>query len=509
MEYCEIMIKSINVKKNTIANYLGQFYTIFIGIFMLPFYLEYLGAEEYGMVGFFTLLTSIMLLLDMGFSQTLTRETANLKDKLNGTFEIKITLRSIESMIGIFSILIFIGIFFSSTWIASTWLQIEYLSYLKVENCIKLIGFIIIIRWYVSLYNGVIIGFEQQIWLNIYKIFIATLRFVGGLVLIIYITNDIYHYFIYQAIIAIIEFIILHNKVYINLPKTKFIIPSFQPIKKIASFALGLGYVSGIWIIFTQLDKMLLSHYIPLENYAYFVLVITISNAIMQFSTPLSQAILPRMSSLLSNGKEEEMIDLYKKSTQFMSIIVFSVVSIIGTYSYELLYSWTGNIQAAIWASPVLFWYSLGNGILAISAFQYYLQYAHGNLKYHIKFNTYFALVSLPIIYYSVSNYGAIGAGKAWFIIQLIGFIVWPTFIHAKFARGLHSNWLKKDIFPALLMSTLYVYILKQIDINFEIYNRIEIFFILIVFGIILLFLNAIVYRSTRDIILKKIRFFK
>lgn len=503
------MANIINFKKNTIANYIGQFYSILIGLFMLPFYLEYLGAEEYGLVGFFTLLISIMLLLDMGFSQALTRETAKLKDKANGLFEIKTILRSVESMIFILAFFIFIGVFFSSMWIALNWLQVERLSYIKVENCIQLMGLIIAIRWYVSLYNGLIVGFEQQVWLNFYKISIATFRFVGGLFFILYISDDIFHYFIYQMAIAIIEFGILHNKVYKNLPKTKLIIPTIESIKKIAPFALSLAYVSGIWIAFTQLDKLLLSHYIPLEKYGYFVLVITVSNAVMQLSTPLSHAILPRMTSLLSNGKEEEMISLYRKSTQFISILIFSIVSIIGLYPYELLYSWTGNIEASTWASPILFWYVLGNGILALSAFQYYLQFAHGNLKYHLIFNTYFALISLPIIFYAVSNYGGIGAGKAWFVIQLTGFLIWPAFIHSKFAKGLHGDWILKDILPSLMMSMIFILVLNQININFDIYNRLEIFSILIGLGIILLFLNTIIYLNARNIIFKKIGFIK
>lgn len=503
------MSSKISLKKNTIANYIGQFYSMLIGIFMLPFYLKYLGAEEYGLVGLFTMLTSILMILDMGFSQALLRETAKLKDKTNGLLDIKITLRSVESMISVLSIFIFITIFFSSVWITSNWLQIEYLSYQKVEDCIKIIGFLIAIRWYVSLYNGLIIGFEQQIWLNIYKIFIATLRFAGGLMLILYVTDDIFHYFIYQTIIAVLEFVILHYKVYSNFQKTKFIKPSMLAIKKIAPFALGLAYLSAIWMIFTQLDKFLLSHYIPLEKYGYFVLVVTVSGAIMQFSTPLSQSILPRMTSLLSNNKEKEMLDLYRKSTQFISIIVFSVVGIVALYSYELLYSWTGNIEASSWASPILFWYALGNGILSITAFQYYLQYAHGNLKYHIKFNTYFSLLSLPLIFYAVSNYGAIGSGKAWFIIQLIGFIIWPAFVHYKFAKGLHRDWVLKDILPSLAMTVFYLFFLNQIDINFETYNRIKIFSILVGLGIILLFLNTIIYSNTRNIILKKIGIIK
>ncbi|MDD2358077.1 MAG: oligosaccharide flippase family protein [Thiovulaceae bacterium] len=499
------MNKQINLKKNTIANYIGQFYTMFIGIFMLPFYIKHLGAEAYGLVGFFTMLTSIMMLLDMGFSQALTRETAKLKDKIGGLFEIKEILRSIESMILVLAIFIVIGVFFSTDWIVNQWLQIKVLSYDLVEKSIKLMGFMIAFKWYVSLYNGLIIGLEQQVWLNIYTIIIATLRFVGGLILILFISNDIFYFFMYQFIIALFEVYILNIKVYRNLPKTSFLIPSIINMKKIAPFALSLAYMSGIWIIYTQLDKLLLSHYISLHQYGYFALVVTISTAILQISNPISQAILPRMTSLLSNGRELEMLNLYRRGTQFVSIGMFSVVGIVSFYSYELLFSWSGNIEASIWAAPVLFWYAMGNGILTILAFQYYLQFAHGNLKYHLRFNTYFPFIALPIVYFAVKNYGAIGAGITWFGIQLISFLVWPSYVHNKFAPGIHTNWIFQDVFPAFIVTSIYLIILKILNIQFDIFNRMEIFGILLIIGIILLSLNILVYPYTRKIILNKI----
>lgn len=487
------------LKKNIIANYLGRFYTIIIGIVVLPLYLNYLGAESYGLVGFFTILMSWMMLLDMGFSQVLSREAARLKDQTDGLLEIKLALRSVESMILIASIFIFIMVFVLSGWISENWLQVKVLSFETVEQCIKLMGLMLILRWYVSLYNGLVLGLEQQVWLNVYKVIMATFRFVGGLVLVIYISNDIFHYFVYQMLITIVEFSILRAKVYKNLPQGNFLLPSVRSIKKIAPFALSIAYTSGIWIIFTQLDKLLLSHYIGLEEYGFFTLVVVVSGAIMQFSSPLSQAILPRMTSLLSNGKEEEMLLLYRKGTQFIAVILFSIVGMVSVYAYELLYSWTGDVEASIWASPILFWYALGNAILALGAFQYYLQYAHGNLKYHIQFNTYFPLVALPIVFYAVQTYGALGAGIAWFVIQLICFLIWPTFIHNKFAKGIHTKWLLEDILPSFLITIGYLLLLNYIDIDFSAYNRFEIFSSLIGLGIILLFINALTLSKVRE----------
>jgi len=494
------------LKINLITNYISQFYITFIGVFMLPFYLKHLGAEAYGLVGFFIMLTSIMLLFDMGFSNALARETAKLKDKENGYLEIKNILRSVETLISILSVIVVLGIYLISYWVAVDWLKVETLSVETTQSCIKLMGLIIGIKWFISLYHGVIIGLEQQVWLNIYKIAISTLKFVGGLLLILYITNDIFYFFVYQAVIALLEFLVLTIKIYSVLPRTDFLKPSINSIKTIAPFALSFAYVSGVWIIYTQLDKLLLSHYIELDKYGYFALVTAVSNAIIQISTPLSQAILPRMTSLLSTGKKKEMLTIYRKGTQLVSIIIFSIVGIISFFSYEFLYSWSGDIEASLWAAPILFWYALGNAILALSAFQYYLQFAYGDLKYYVRFNTYFPIVALPIVFYAVSNFSAIGAAVAWFFIQLVSFILWTPFVHKQFAPGLHGKWIRNDILPALTMTVLYLLVLKLLNLDLHSFSRLEVFIILVVLGSILMFLNIIIYSNNRNKIFNYIK---
>ncbi len=46
----------VSIKRNTIANYIGQSYGILVGLIVTPLYLKYLGAEAYGLVGFFALM---------------------------------------------------------------------------------------------------------------------------------------------------------------------------------------------------------------------------------------------------------------------------------------------------------------------------------------------------------------------------------------------------------------------------------------------------------------------
>jgi len=42
--------------RNTGLSYAGQTYALLIGILILPFYLGHLGAEAYGLIGFFAVM---------------------------------------------------------------------------------------------------------------------------------------------------------------------------------------------------------------------------------------------------------------------------------------------------------------------------------------------------------------------------------------------------------------------------------------------------------------------
>ena len=64
------------LKRNLIANYLGQGWAALMGLAFIPLYIKYLGIEAYGLIGLFALLQAWLSLLDMGMTPTLGREMA-------------------------------------------------------------------------------------------------------------------------------------------------------------------------------------------------------------------------------------------------------------------------------------------------------------------------------------------------------------------------------------------------------------------------------------------------
>ena len=499
----------MSLKKNTIANYLGQAYTILIGIVILPFYLKYLGVAAYGLVGVFMVMQAWLRLLDMGLTPTLARQVAYTRGKQYEFKELIELLRSLECVFFVLAIIITLVIILNSGFLARHWLKLEgELSYDIVSYCISLMGIMVGLRWFSDLYMGGIRGMEYQVWLNKVNVIIATLQSMGAWMLLRWVTREPVHFFEYQLLISLLNLLIMRCKFYhlIQLPQKIIFNFSWKVIKLSLPFAGATAYTAGIWIIITQLDKLLLAHILPLSQYAYFSIIVIVSGGIVQVSSPISLAILPRMTYLLSNSRQEDMLKLYHNATQAMAVIIFAVSGVVATFSSELLYAWTQNQDLANWGGPILFWYAIGNGVLSVLAFQYYLQYAYGKLRLHVIFNTISAVIVIPLIFYAAYHYGALGTAITWFTIQLATFLVYPGIVHKRYAPGIHFEWIFKDIFPILVSTLVLVWGLHKIPICFYKLNRWEMFGVLLSYGMIVLIGNAMASKTCRVVILEKIK---
>ncbi len=70
--------KVYSTKINVIANFAGSVWIALLSIIFVPYYLDYIGVESYGLIGFFITIQAFIILLDFGLSTTLNRELARL-----------------------------------------------------------------------------------------------------------------------------------------------------------------------------------------------------------------------------------------------------------------------------------------------------------------------------------------------------------------------------------------------------------------------------------------------
>jgi hypothetical protein len=101
----------------------------------------------------------------------------------------------------------------------------------------------------------------------------------------------------------------------------------------------------------------------------------------------------------------------------------------------------------AVLTAPILILYAIGNGFLGFAGFPFYLQYAKGNLRLHLMGNVIFVIFLLPSIIFASNNYGAVGAGFAWLLMNILTLLIWVPIVHNKLLPGINSKWFAQDIF--------------------------------------------------------------
>lgn len=443
----------MSLKRNILANYASQIYVTLAGIIVLPMYLRLMGPEAYGLVGFFTLVQALFSVLDMGLSPTVSRETARFHGGAVTALNYRKLLRALQILFLAVALVGGVAMFALSGTIALRWLTFKSLPPEAVIYALQLMAAGVALRWMSGLYRGIVSGAEQMVWLGGFNAFIATLRFLLVIPMLQYVDNSIGVFFIYQALVAAIELIVLAGKTHAALPpigggERLGWTPAtlLAPIGPVVRFSLGIAFTSTVWVLITQTDKLILSKLLPLADYGFFTLAVLAASGIMMISGPISSALLPRLTRIQATGDAAALIALYRNATKLVVVLVMPACLVLAFFAEPVMWAWTGNRLASVEAAPVLRLYAVGNGFMVLSAFPFYLQFAKGELRLHLRGNALFAVILIPLIIVLATSYGMQGAGYAWLICNVGYFIAWVPLVHRQFLPGLHATWLTQDL---------------------------------------------------------------
>ncbi|MGB9097868.1 lipopolysaccharide biosynthesis protein [Erwinia sp.] len=448
----------MSIKRNALANYVGQIYSTLAGILVVPMYIHQLGMEAYGLIGFFSILLTWLQLLDVGISTTLLREAARYRANPKENPYFPSLFASLGKFFLLTSVVLVVLGWIFTPYIAEHWLNAKTLPYRDLVVAVAVMVVTAAIRWRTGPFRSVIVGYEHQVWLNVLNIISITLRTFGAVFVISFAPNPVIYFFAFQLIISIAEAVCCVYKSYQLVPREKRGTQKTElkgVLKPFLRFAVGAAFSSAIWTFISQIDRLVLSKTLPLSTYGAFTVVATAATGIVMLSSPIMQAIVPRMTGMRTNKShgEAETLTLYRYTTQAVSIFMAPLSITIALYSGPLIWAWTQNPQIVQEMSFVMTLYALGSGLQAICGLLYHLQYVNGSLSMHVKGFTIFAVVLIPLNIFAAIHYGALGTGIVWLGQNIFYLVVWAYIVHRKFAPTIHTRWLTRDVAMIWLVS--------------------------------------------------------
>lgn len=452
------------LRRALISSYATQAYVSLIGLVMMPVYLHYMGAEAIGMVGFFLMLQAFLQLLDFGLSPCLAREMSLFRAGVISAPLAWARLRGLEWILGSTALAAMLLFLTARNWIAVDWLKSLEFSSTEVSYSLTAMIVAAAMRWLAGLYRSGLIGLERQMLVNFAMSMFATLKFVGVVPLLVYWSAAPLSFFAYQAVVGVLELTVFLGLMYRALPgSTARGWPEWQVLRGMLPVAAPMAFMSLVWVLVLQLDKLVLSATLPLNAFGHFTVAAGAAGSVLTLVPPLNQVLQPRMTVLVAQGRSDEVERLYCTATQVAAVAFAAMAGGLAFFAEGVLWAWTGSRDVAHAAAPILFWYGLANGIAGILSLPFMLQFAKGYLRLHVIGNVVLGVTLLPALVLAAIHYGAIGAGVVLFGANLIFLVVWIPIVYRKLMPQLTWRWLAQEVGPGAAFTLLALFVFAAV----------------------------------------------
>lgn len=420
----------------------------------VPFYINFMGAESFGLVGLYATIQGMFSLLDLGLRTTLNREIAGMSTDLQNAQKMRNLVRTLGIIYWGIGIFIGLIIYFLSPIIADKWLNPEKLSADAVQQTIKIMAAVIILQWPYVFYSGGLIGLQRQVLLNVLNIIFSTLRGAGVLLILWKVSATVQSYFYWQIFISGLQTIAVAYFLWKYLPSAKkAAVFQFDLLKNLWRFAAGISGITFFGLILSQIDKIILSKLLSLENFGYYTFASAIAMSLSRLFSPIFSAVYPRFTQLVILGEDKRLRQLYHSSCQLMSLVVLPISGVLIMFSKEILLFWTQNSVVSenvyLIVSILLIGYSL-NGLMNVP-YALQLAYSWTRLAFYINMGS--VVVIVPLIYFLAINYGSIGAAAGWGILNFGYVIIGIQLMHRRLLKNEKLKWYFTDVGLPLVVS--------------------------------------------------------
>ena len=269
------------LKKNLLANYLGYAWSAVMGFAFIPYYISYLGMENYGLIGFFVIIQGALTLLDMGMTPSLGRESAKYVGGGLDSNEFRLLIRTYEIITLIIISLALMIVFFLSSDIVKYWMNLESISPEVAQRAVVLMGVLFGLRFGEGIYRSILIGIQEHVSFNLANALVATLRWGGVVVVFEYYSATVLIYFWWNILISITAVVIFAFLVYrvSGMPKINTGI-SLNLIARNWRFTGGMALITLSAFILVNIDKLIVSNKMSMREYGMYIIIVTLTSAL-------------------------------------------------------------------------------------------------------------------------------------------------------------------------------------------------------------------------------------
>ena len=438
-------------RRNVVAGIGGYGWASLIQLAATPVLIRLLGAEWFGLLGFYIAVQGLSKLFDLGISPTISRELARDSANLpllgrSVFYAIEYPYCGIGLALGV--LLGAVGQGLAVYWSSSSSIPSD-----QMQRTFIVMGILLAVQWPLSLYEAALTGLRRIALLHSLSVVLRSLGVVGGISLLLVGPPELWRYLCVLIGATAVHVSILAFVVRRALPE-----PGGRPQINLAAtrpywrFAAGMGAISLLSSILIHSDKVLLSSLLPLETLGQYVLASMIASGLYVLAMPVFNAVFPDLTGKVATGDGAGERSVYHLASQGLAILIVPASAVLVLFGYELLAAWTSDLRMAEQIAPVMQLLVIGTALNTFMTVPYALQLAHGRTDIAVRLHVGLVILFIPLLLIGSWLFGAIGAAAAWFILNLVYVMRGIALTHQHLLRGEVKSWAINDVLgPALL----------------------------------------------------------
>jgi O-antigen/teichoic acid export membrane protein len=308
-------------------------------------------------------------------------------------------------------------------------------------------GVVVAVQWPQGLYVAGLLGLQRHVRLNLANAAMVIVR-GGGAVLILWLVSpSLEAFFLWQVAINALTTLLLRALLWGQLP------PSNRPtrilfwlLRDMGKMTTGLTAINTTGAVVAQMDKLLLSHLLPLRIFGIYAMASVMASGIILLGTPIFSSLYPRFSQLVAAKNVAALADIFHRGARIMSAATLPAATVLVLFAPEILRLWTRDAGLAAAAAVPLGILVGGTVLTCICATPHALLIAKGQLKFLLWVNLVSAVLTVPLLIVMTEFFGMAGAASVRLMLNIAALVLFGAVALRHSLPGESVSWYRRDI---------------------------------------------------------------
>ena len=397
------------LSKNIIYNFAGQTMLLLLGLVTIKFIFKQLGGDALGIIYFtFMLNTLLCIVFEVGINSTTVRE---ISSHFNDEPEyINDLLRTASMFYWSTYLFVGIGIYFTAPVLVAKWINLDSIAPDTAVHVIRVLGISAFAALPKSFYSSVFQGLQRMEFNNSIDVVTTAAQQLGA-IMVLYAGGGLFHvvywYALWYALRTLVYIVALRR--FLSL---RSLMPGFYKyvLKRNIHFISRLIMVTFGRLIFTQVDKVIISKLLPVALTGFYGVAFNMVHKGSMVSNAISNAVYPSFSQLFKNNDRKGLMTQYVKYQDLVCYITVPVFASIFFFQLPVFaYIFDTSVALMLFTPTTLL--SLGFYMLSTLTIPHILVLAMGKPEIQARTNIYALIIVLPVTVALIYTFGLTGAG--------------------------------------------------------------------------------------------------